>query len=593
MINEIVIRYARSGRWLRFVNPSEVIVARTPEEVAPLLSDIESKAKSQGLYAAGFISYEAASGFDPVLNTKAPGSFPLLCFGLYASVVELDCLDEPVSDQRLDNSSSAVGSVHWHLSQQKDRYIEQIHTIKQLIQAGDTYQVNYTIRQLAEYYGDSWQLFSNVASTAPYGAYIDLNDYTICCASPELFFDLNEGTILSRPMKGTAPRGTTLENDIEQKARLFESVKDRAENLMIVDMIRNDIAKVAINGSVSVEKLFAIEKYPTLWQMTSSVIANTGASVSEIMQALFPCASITGAPKVNTMSIIDSLEDRPRNIYTGSIGFISPRSEAQFNVAIRTALIDKNNNSIEYGIGSGIVWDSCAENEFDECLLKAQLINTTRSERLLSLFETILWTASDGYFLLDYHQSRLCASAQYFDYPLNTEKLSEILDATAKGLGKADMQPASYRVRLSLARSGELTVESAKIESINSKTPLTVALARQSVNSGDRYLYHKTSKRSVYQQARAEFPGMDDVLLWNENGEITESTIANIVIRVGQRLLTPKLQCGLLAGTFRQHLLENGEIEEAIVTVDNIWDCDELFLINSVRKWQRANLLAG
>jgi len=358
-------------------------------------------------------------------------------------------------------------------------------------------------------------------------------------------------------------------------------------------MIRNDIAKVADSGSVRVEKLFEIEKYSTLWQMTSSVTASTGASVAEIMQALFPCASITGAPKVNTMGIIESLEDRPRNIYTGSIGFISPQSDAQFNVAIRTALIDKNNNTIEYGIGSGIVWDSSAENEFDECLLKAQLINTTRSEKSLSLFETILWTVSDGYFLLNYHQRRLCASAQYFDYPINTGKLSELLDVTAKSLGEADLQPASYRVRVSLAGSGKLTVESARIESENSKAPLAVALARTPVNSADRYLYHKTSERCVYQQFREQFPELDDVLLWNENGEITESSIANIVIRVGQKLLTPKLQCGLLAGTFRQYLLENGEIEEAIITVDEIRDCDELFLINSVRKWQRANLIVG
>ena len=591
MIRKMVIKNARTGRWLQFIDPVEVFVSFRPEEIAPLLNNIERKAKSQGFYMAGFISYEAASGFDSALKTKAPGSFPLLCFGLYPSAEELDSLDDLGSEVPSSNGLSAVGPLPWQLSQKKDRYIEQIIKIKRLIQSGDTYQVNYTIRQFAEFVGDSWLLFSSIASDALYGAFIDLDDYTICCASPELFFDLNKGTILSRPMKGTAPRGTTLDDDLEQKARLFESVKDRAENIMIVDMIRNDIGKVALNGSVNVERLFEIEKYPTVWQMTSSVSASTSASVSDIMRALFPCASITGAPKVNTMGIIESLEDRPRNIYTGSIGFITPQADAQFNVAIRTALINKKKKLIEYGIGGGIIWDSCAEDEFEECLLKTQLINMVRSENSLSLFETMLWTSMDGYFLLDYHQKRLRASAQYFDYPINAEKISQLLDDTAKSLHKSDQQPSRYRVRLLLAKSGSLNIDYIKIENVTPDYPLKVVLANKSVNSNDRYLYHKTTQRYVYEQAMEEFPGMDDVLLWNEKREVTEFTVANVVIRVGSNFLTPKLQCGLLAGTFRQFLLDKGEIEEAIITLADVRECDEVFLINSVRRWQPAILL--
>jgi len=580
MINNIILRHDREDSWLQFSAPEEVLVARRHEEVMTVLQKVDDKV-SEGFYAAGFCSYEAATGFDEALTTNAPGEFPLVCFGIYKNVEKIS---------KLEASAHHVSPKNWTSSENFKHYDTAIKKIKQLIAAGDTYQVNFTFRRQADFSGDPWQFFLGFASDARFGAYIEMEDYAICCASPELFFSMHEGKINLRPMKGTAKRGLTFEDDEAQREKLFKSQKDRAENIMIVDMIRNDVSKIATTGSIQVTDAFNLEKYPTVWQMTSTVSADSTKSVSDVMQAMFPSASITGAPKVNTMRIITSLEPNPRNIYTGSIGFISPDKEAQFNVAIRTALVNIKNNSVEYGVGGGIVWDSVSETEYEECEIKSRVVQTPNASIPFSLIETLLWTPENSYFLLDSHLKRMRDSAEYFDISFNCKDVEVLLHRKA-----AQFNKVAHKIRLLLSQDSGITFEATQLPSGRSETPKkeaskNVALALHPVRLNDVFLYHKTTHREVYENAREDFPDADDVLLWNEQGEMTESTIANIVVKRGSKYLTPKLACGLLPGTFRQFLLDTRKIEEAVIKKCELQQFEEIFLVNSVRQWQSVSL---
>ena len=344
-------------------------------------------------------------------------------------------------------------TLNWQADIERESYNTAIEKIKDYIAQGKTYQVNYTMRLNSEFNGGEWDFFLHLAQTQnKYAAYIDTGRYVICSASPELFFKLDGNKIYSRPMKGTAKRGRTTLEDKEQAEWLHNSIKNRAENVMIVDMIRNDLGRIAEIGSVQVPELFTIEKYPTLFQMTSTVQAKTNASLDEIFSALFPCASITGAPKVSTMNIIAELETTPRKIYTGSIGYISPNRKAQFNVAIRTALIDRENKTAEYGIGGGIVWDSTSADEYSEALLKARVLTERPQE--FSLIETLLWTPEDGYFLREKHTARMQDSAEYFGFPFSREEFEHQLDQLAKHFN------SPQRVRILLNKHGEFKAES-------------------------------------------------------------------------------------------------------------------------------------
>ncbi|MFC1976003.1 chorismate-binding protein [Chloroflexota bacterium] len=318
MTNQVVIHDAATEQWLHFQSPRKVIEAMCIEEVMPQLRLVEQMVQQHGLYAAGFISYEAAPAFDTALQVRSPDSFPLLWFGLYPrpEVIEL-----PPPAQ-----NSSQPALEWTPSVSRPAYNQAIARIKEHIACGDTYQVNYTLRLRTPFFGDPWPFFLELvqAQQADYGAYVDAEQFAICSASPELFFRLDQDQLVTRPMKGTATRGLTLAEDEAQAQWLHHSEKNRAENVMIVDMIRNDIGRIATTGSVRVPRLFDVERYPTLWQMTTTVAATTAASLSGIMTALFPCASITGAPKPRTMQIIADLETMPRRVYTGCIGFVTP-----------------------------------------------------------------------------------------------------------------------------------------------------------------------------------------------------------------------------------------------------------------------------
>lgn len=569
--NTVIIQDQLSGRsrWLCFQSPVEIVTTNHLKELHSGLEHIE-KSVANGLYAAGFLSYESAPAMDCALKTSSTARLPYLWFGLYRGY-------EKVSLPEVDDDCFAI--TQWQPSVSLLEYERAIDRIKTHIRNGETYQVNYTFRLRTEFCGDPWNFFLKLyrAQQSSYSAFINLNGYTICSVSPELFFSLNGTVLTSRPMKGTVSRGLTHQEDIQQVKWLQASEKNRAENVMIVDMIRNDMSRIAAVGTVRVENLFAIEKYPTVHQMTSSVVSTTEAPVTEILRVMFPCASITGAPKVATMKIIADLEKESRDIYTGCIGYVAP-DRAQFNVAIRTVLIDSAAGIAEYGVGSGIVWNSDTQEEYEECLMKARVLTQPLPE--FDLLESLLWTPQSGYFLLDEHLTRLEESASYFDFRVSLLEVRKALDASSAAFGSL-----KQKVRLTVSREGKLTLKAQALEQF-ALSAVKVGIATKPMDRQTPFIYHKTTYRSHYAIALASQPGCSDVFLWNEDGVVTESTIANVVLDTPTGLITPPVKCGLLAGTFRARLLAQGKIAEEMITLNDLRS-HTVFLINSVRGWMR------
>jgi para-aminobenzoate synthetase / 4-amino-4-deoxychorismate lyase len=561
-----VMRDARSGLWLCFTDPVRVVTAMFPDEVIPALREVE-KATGEGFYAAGYVAYEAAPAFDPTLATLPDPDFPPLWFALYPPPKAFAALPEP----------AAIPPLEWTSNLPECLYFEKINRIREYIRQGDTYQANFTYRLTAPDCPDPWALFLAMAAAqeAPHGAYLDTGDWVVCSASPELFFERDGAQITSKPMKGTAPRGRWFAEDRARAEALRCSEKDRAENVMIVDMVRNDLGRVAETGSVAVPSLFDVERYPTVWQMVSTVTARTGASLGDVFRALFPPASITGAPKRRTMEILAELETSPRRVYTGAVGYVAPGGRCQFNVAIRTALINRASGMAEYGVGGGIVWDSSPGGEWEESRVKARVLAKPRPQ--FDLLESLLWTPDDGYWLLDRHLERLRDSAVYFGYAVDIECVREsLLRHAAQGL------TCPSKVRLLCSRAGLARVESGPLGvAPDSRTP--VPLATVPVDPENVFLHHKTTCREAYEEALRSRPGAADVLLVNTCGELTESTRANLVFERDGRLLTPPLDCGLLAGTLRAEMIARGELSEAVLPLDALPGCSRLFLANSVR----------
>lgn len=567
--NEILLK--ENGEWLYFSEPRYITIAEKLEDVLPALHEIERLIKASNQYAAGFLSYEAASAFDPALQTKPGSEFPYLWFGLYPKPRRMS-LPRPTQSKEI---------LSWQPTIDRESYNTGIAQIKDHIAQGRTYQVNYTMRLQTSFTGSAWDFFLHLAHNQNnHAAYIDTGRYVICSASPELFFQLDGNSITCRPMKGTVKRGRTTKEDSHRSEWLKNSEKNRAENVMIVDMLRNDLGRIAQIGSVRVAELFATERYPTLWQMTSTVTAQTNASLTDIFSALFPCASITGAPKVSTMRIITELETTPRRVYTGSIGYLSHQRIARFNVAIRTALIDRDTQQAEYGVGGGIVWDSTSADEYEEALLKARVLTEATPE--FSLLETMLWTPEAGFFLREKHLARMLDSANYFGIGISIETLEGCLDQIASKFSLA------RRVRLLLDQAGIVHVESTLYQPIETDQPLSACLAKEPVDSNNVFLFHKTTRRDVYESARKDFPNDDDVLLFNEHGELTEFTVGNLVVELNGRFFTPPISCGLLPGTFRAHLLETDQVAERTIPIQELKECRKIFLVNSIRKWQRV-----
>ncbi|MGG0718503.1 aminodeoxychorismate synthase component I [Robertmurraya massiliosenegalensis] len=551
-----------------FCEPEKIITTQLIEEVLPCLRKVE-EAVEQGYYAAGFLTYESAPAFDSAFKVKKGSKMPLLWFAIFT---------EP-KDETL-NASGLYQNSSWKPSVDREQYNGAIHSIKNEIEQGNTYQTNYTIRLQSEFNGDDIAFFNRLkkAQSSNYCAYVNTGEHTILSASPELFFHMKDRKLTTRPMKGTVKRGRTFSEDIERREWLRNSEKNRAENVMIVDLLRNDLGIISEPATVKVESLFDIERYPTVHQMTSTITSTISeeASIVDVFKALFPCGSITGAPKIKTMEIIAELEDEPREVYCGAIGYITPDKEAIFNVPIRTVWMEQETGMATYGVGGGITWDSTTTGEYNEVVAKAGLLQEERAE--FQLLETML-LEKGSIFLLEEHLQRLSNSASYFGYPDPRESLrNDLLElAGEKSSGK-------WRVRLLFSETGEWTIECYPFENTD-RLVRPVVLADEPVNSSSPFLFHKTTNRAIYTHFQKRFPDVFDVLLWNETGEITEFTNGNIILDIDGKLLTPSVESGLLAGTFRGQLIEKGIIEERTLTKDDLKTATKAWFINSVREW--------
>ncbi|MDE2344362.1 MAG: aminodeoxychorismate synthase component I [Betaproteobacteria bacterium] len=563
-----------------FSQPKAILTAHHPAEVRPLLDEVDAATRA-GAYAAGFMSYEGAPAFDPAAQVRAGSPYPLACFGIF---------DAPQPHLPAPDSGAAPQPGPWLLDISETDYAAAIDRIHEAIARGDTYQINYTVRAHSRLDGSGLAYYERLrlAQRADYAAWIDCGSFQLLSLSPELFFSKTGTRIVTRPMKGTVRRGSGPDEDEALAAWLSQSRKNRAENLMIVDLLRNDLSRVAEPGSVEVPALFSIERYPTVLQMTSTVAATlrTGASLYDLFAALFPCGSITGAPKLKSMELIRALESTPRGPYCGAVGWIRPGGDAQFNVAIRTLVLDTDEGRLTCGLGGGITWDSRSDDEYAEVLTKARFLEFKSDSP--ELLETML--LRDGIFWLeDLHLARLARSAQALGFPPPTEAVHALLSRFA-----AQYPAGELRVRLRFSREGTTHLEGFPLTATR-EGPASVVLGRTPVQSALPLLRHKTTDRALYeQQARAALSEEDfDVLLWNERGEATEFTRGNLAYEMAGCRYTPPLDSGLLPGTFRQHLLDRGELRERPLALAELARVDALWFINSVRGWMPVRLRPG
>lgn len=598
-----------------FLDPVQRLVCNPADDPAVFFSKAQEKL-DQGFYLAGYVGYEFGYMLEPVLAKsfapKAPAadehvSLPLADLGVFNPPQIYDHRTKTFTREgswpaRAGPGPAAIFSIdHLRLNLEEQKYLAAIQRIKSYIEAGDTYQVNYTLKLRFDFSGSVSGLYCSLRrnQSVSYSGWIKNRELSILSFSPELFFRKKGNQIHVRPMKGTMVRGRTIAEDREFADFLHHDIKNRSENVMIVDLLRNDLGRLSRMGGVKVESLFDVETYETLQQMTSSIRGeiNRPVALEEMFKALFPCGSVTGAPKIRTMEIIRELEAEDRGVYTGAIGFIGPDGAAVFNVPIRTVVLQGNKG--EMGIGSGIVWDSDPIGEWQECRLKGQFLTMPRAE--FKLIETMLWHPESGYWLLDLHLDRLAASADYFSYPLELEKARAALQETTTGFtGAVSLQ--SHRVRLALARDGTFTVTRSELQENSppwiepaaimhqkrGRNLPRVVFANRNTDSDSVYLYHKTTLRRLYDEERAmavDEKGYYEVLFMNEKGEVTEGSYTNIFLQKDGRLMTPPLSCGLLPGVLRRYLLQQYPelvVEKPFFRKD-LEQADALYVGNSVR----------
>jgi len=589
-----------------FVAPVRVCAANEVEEIAGLFNQIE-KAVAAGQFAAGFFTYECGNCFEPkaAMLAKRPGQ-PLAWFGIYERCYRFDHATgtfpdgEPAELERFRGGADEpdnARSIKAELGLTEEQYAERIAAIHEWIRAGDVYQINFTVPYKVRARERVAALYARLRERQPveYGAFLHRElGRRILSFSPELFFrieeDGGERRITTQPMKGTAARGRTTHEDRERAEWLRNDPKNRSENVMIVDLLRNDLGRLAKFGSVRAENLFAVERYPTLWQMTSTVRGELRAEVGfhDIFRALFPCGSITGAPKVRAMQLLAELEEQPRGVYTGAIGYFSPQRTV-FNVAIRTLELDGDEGKM--GVGSGIVIDSDAKEEYSECVLKAEFLMGSAQgvPDEFSLLETMLW--DDGYPLIELHLDRLLDSAEYFCIACERGVTESALMEYARGF---ESGPAR-RVRMLVDRDGQISIGDQPLAKIiGGEAKLASAcIAQQRTDSKDAMLFHKTTYRPLYVRALNEAvdAGFDDVLFMNERGEVTEGAISNIFVEKGGRWLTSPVGSGLLAGVYRRHLMETlANAEEKVLRPEDLRQADAVYLCNAVRGLRKAEI---
>lgn len=559
-----------------FADPIEVLVAYDAVTALGALARLD-RARSEGLWAAGYLSYELGFLFEERLAKLLPSrsDMPLLWFGLYGGPQDFVGLPD-TEDGSVENLAPQTSFTD---------YAAAFDRVKNYIAAGDTYQVNLTFKAGFTLKGSPLGLYRRLAQSqkTAYGAFINAGDHFVLSRSPELFVSGTGDTLFARPMKGTMPRAPLASQDAADRTALAADEKNRAENLMIVDLLRNDLARIAEVGSVKVTDLFTVETYSTLHTMTSGITATRRPDVGmpEVIKNLFPCGSITGAPKLRAMEIIREVESGPRGLYTGSIGYIAPNGDFAFNVAIRTAIIDAAGNGT-IGLGGGIVADSEAQSEYSEALLKLRFLSDPTPP--VTLIETLKWSPEEGFVLLGRHIARLLSSAAYFGLP------ADGAEATMRLLAESQAWTAPMRVRLTLSESG-INITAVPLPPNPEK--FRFLLASESLQSSSVWLAHKTTNRAFYDQPRItaqEKYGVDEIVFCNERGEMTEGSITNLFIQRGEKRLTPALSSGLLPGTLRAELIETGRAEEAILTLADLQSADAVFLGNSVRGLIRAEL---
>ncbi len=572
-----------------FEHPEVIIRAEQPEDVAGALAAIR-EGLSAGLHAAGFFAYELGYLLEPRLAALLPEvrTLPLLWVGLYREPRHMSSADvqswltaEAIGDSSLDEVTHTWDS---------DAYLERFAIVQDNIRSGDIYQLNLTFKAKFKLHGSPLALYRDLRlkQRVAYGGLVDTGDVTILSSSPELFIEQHGKSISTRPMKGTAPRAGTEDGDRNVRQMLSSDIKSRAENLMIVDLMRNDIGRIAELGSVSVTDLFTVETFKTLHQMTSGVRATLKDDVGleELLKAIFPPGSVTGAPKIRAMELIRQLETDARGVYCGAIGQISPGGDALFNVAIRTAVVDRLGRG-EMGIGSGIVADSQGSKEYAECLLKMKfLIDPVQR---FDLIETMLYEPGEGFWLMPYHLKRLSASAAYFGFIYSEDRVLEVLDQAV-----SSAKDQHLRVRLLLDEDGKVSVLATPLGPATSEKQMRYVISDTRLSASDLFLYHKTTRRELYDREWKHFSetlGADEVIYLNTRGELAEGSRTSIFVERGGKLFTPPIASGLLPGTLRASLIDEGRAVERVLRVDDLTSADAIYLGNSVRGLVRANPL--
>lgn len=558
---------------LLFHKALKTIIADDLKSVKAAFQSIEEYSKA-GYYAVGFVTYEAAKAFRQEMDVHEQMRLPYVCFSIYEEkkVVELEEGDSSIQLTYTPNTSRV-------------EYDEAISRIQEAIKRGKTDQVNYTIRMHANFEEslntDAYYAQLTKSQRANYTAHLQFDNIEIISASPELFFAWDRENIELRPMKGTIRRGRFVEEDEARKEALKNSLKDQAENKMIVDLVKEELSHIAIPGTIKVDSLFKIETYPTVHQMTSIVKAKTKAetSLASIFEALFPSGSITGVPKLQSMKLIKQLESSPREIYCGAIGLVTPKGHSVFNVPIRTVLLDHKKKEAVYGVGGGITKKSSAEGEFNEVLAKVEVLNVDSPS--FQLLETMLLEEGQ-IFLLNEHLARMEKSARYFQFHYCEEKIRQKLRLYMEKYSKG-----IHKLRLRLTMIGEIHIEADEISNMERGNYLVV-LAEMPIMKKNPLHYHKTTYRGIYEQHQRN--GVYDTLLWNEEGYITEFVNGNVVYQLDGALYTPPVEDGALPGTFRERLIGDEEIKVRSIHIKEMDRIEKLWFINSVRKWVKVTL---
>jgi para-aminobenzoate synthetase/4-amino-4-deoxychorismate lyase len=583
----------RYGESLFFSDPLEMLLLHAGDDISVWFDTLQSWL-DKGFSLAGWLGYEAGYLLDPALSKCAwpEDSRRLLgWFGVYSSPERPGRqMVQAEDDVALEKNCTISG---FEFEFDEDEYCQRIVRLREEIAAGNVYQVNFTGRCRFDFDGapDALYVAMKRRQPSPWSAFLNTGDRMVLSFSPELFFVRDDvGYIETMPMKGTAPRRVDPEDDHAEKSGLAQCEKNRAENLMIVDLLRNDLGRLCTTGTVRASRLFDVKTYPTLHQMVSTVrgklMPQTG--LYTLFRALFPSGSVTGAPKVSAMKLVRELEASPRGIYTGAVGFMLPGGRMAFNVAIRT--IELQGRRGLYGTGSGIVWDSGAHEEYRECMLKTKIFSGHLNREVPAIFETMLF--NEGVCLLsDDHLDRLVSSASLLGFMFRIDAIQAALDELAALFRN---RGGRYRVRLTLERDGRVSVEAQVFTPDFSGLPVRVCIADERVDSRDLRLCHKSTMRERCEQAllQAAAKGCAEALFLNERGEVTEGTISNLLVRFDGRWFTPPESSGLLNGVFRRYLLRTRPwIRERTVSIDELRRSDMVLICNSLRGQRPAEVI--